>query len=87
MADGAVDHHQPIRLAAGHAELFLVDPPEGYALVELESPFEIAAKLDPRDWQKPHLDAAAGLDAGDQPGKTPPPPLQVEKSRGMKHGV
>ena len=87
MSDGAVDDHQPIRLAAGHAELVLVDPPEGHALVELEGSLEVAAKLDPGDRQQSHLDAAAGLDAGDQPGKAPPASLEVEKSRGVQHGV
>ena len=87
VSDGAVDDHQPVRLAAGHAELVLVDPPEGHALVELEGPLEIAAKLDPGDRQQSHLDAAAGFDAGDQPGKAPPASLEVEKSLGVQHGV
>ena len=87
MSDGVVDHHQAVRLAAGHAELVLVDPPEGHALVELEGPLEVAAKLDPGDRQQSHLDAAPGLDAGDQPGKAPPASLEVEKSRGVQHGV
>ena len=87
MSDGVVDDHQAVRLAAGHAEFFLVDPPEGDALVELQGPLEIAAELDPGDRQQPHLDAAARLDAGDQPGKAAPASLEVEKSLGVQHGV
>ena len=87
MSDGVVDDHQAVRLAAGHAELVLVDPPEGHALVELEGPLEVAAKLGPGDRQQSHLDAAAGFDAGDQPSKATPASLQVEKSRGVQHGV
>src|SRR5258708_10687018 len=87
MSDGAVDDHQPIGLAARHAELLLVDPPEGHALVELERPLEVPAKLDPGDRQQPHLDAATRLYAGDPPADSPPATLDVAKSRRVQPRV
>ncbi len=87
MPDGVVDHHQAVGLAAGHAELFLVDPSEGDALVELQRALEIATELRPGDRQQPHLDAPAGLDARDQPGKAAPASFQREEARVVQQGV
>ena len=87
MADGVVDHHQAVRLAAGHAEFFLVDPAERDALVELQRPLEVAAELAPGDGQQPHLDAPARLDAGDQPGEAAPASFQRPEARMVEHGV
>ena len=47
MPDGVVDHHQVVRLAAGHAEFFLVDAAERDALVEFQRPLEVTAELAP----------------------------------------
>ncbi len=82
-----VDHHQAKRFAAGHAELFLVDPAERHALVEFERPLEVAGQLFPGDRQQPDLDAAAGLDAGDQPGEPAPATFKCEKPRLVQDGV
>ncbi len=87
MAHRMVDHHQAKRLAARHAELFLVDPAERQALVEFERPLEVAAQLLPGDGQQPDLDAAAGLDPGDQPGEAAPAALEREKPRLVQDGV
>ena len=79
--------HQAVRLAARHAELVLVDALEGEALVELERAFEIAAEFRPAHRKQPHLDAPAGLDAGDQPREAPPASLELEKPRCVQDRV
>src|SRR5262249_62160666 len=82
MPQRVIDHHQPEGLAAGHAELFLVDAFEGEALVEFEGTLKVTAELAPADGQHAHLEAPTRLEAGDQPRQAAPATLELEQPRG-----
>jgi hypothetical protein len=87
VAQRVVDHHEAVGFAARHAEFVFVDPLEGETLVELEGPFEVAAQFGPAYREQSHLDAPAGFDAGNQPGKPSPAALEHEKTLGMQDGI
>src|SRR5580693_9661779 len=76
-----IDDDEPVRLAARHAELFLVHLPEELALVELDRPLEIAASFGPGDIEHLHLDPACWIKAGNEPGEPAPASLKAAQAR------
>ncbi len=74
------------RLAAGRAELLLVDLLEQLALVELDRPLEIAADLRPADVQQADLGGGAG-GAVDQIGDAAPVRFELLQPGRVQDGV
>ena len=82
-----VADQRAVGLAAGRAELVLIDLLEHLALVELDGPAEVAAELALAEVQDAELERGAGLGILHQVMQAPPAALQLEELGVMHDGI